>query len=158
MIRNYGSAIRYEFELENGSNSRLDEMQAALINVKLKHSEEITNEKIKIANRYLNEIKNPLVELPKVDLDCTSVWHLFVLKVNDREAFVKHMSDCGVQTDIHYPVPPHLSRAYRYLGHNKGDFPFTEYLSCHIVDLPIFNGMTSEEIDDVIKAVNSYGK
>ena len=158
MLRNYGSTIRYQFELENGSNSRLDEMQAALLRVKINHRDEITNEKIAIAKAYLKGINNPLIELPRVDKDCTSVWHLFVMKVDDRDAFVKHMLDCGVKTDIHYPIPPHLSKCYEYLGHKVGDYPKTEYLSNHIVDLPIFNGMTNEEIEEIIKAVNSYGK
>lgn len=158
MLRNYGSSVRYHFELENGSNSRLDEIQAALLRVKLKHADEITKEKINIANKYLNGIKNKLVKLPCVADDCSSVWHLFVLEVEDRDSFIRHMLDCGIKTDIHYPIPPHLSKCYSYLGHHKGDFPRSEYLANHIVDLPIFNGMTDEEIDLVIKAVNSYGK
>ena len=158
MLRNYGSSARYHFELENGSNSRLDEIQAALLRVKIRHADEITNEKIGIANKYLKGIKNELVKLPKIDEKCTSVWHLFVLEVEDRDKFVKHMLDCGVKTDIHYPIPPHLSNCYEYLGHHPGDFPRTEYLANHVVDLPVFNGMTDEEIKLVIKAVNSYGK
>lgn len=158
MLRNYGSAIRYCFEIENGSNSRLDEIQAALLRVKIKHADEITGEKTMIANKYLNNINNALVKLPCIDNNCTSVWHLFVLQVDDRDRFNKHMLDNGVKTDIHYPIPPHLSKCYKSLGHKVGDFPITEYLSNHVVDLPIFNGMTEEEIEQVIKAVNSYGK
>lgn len=158
MLRNYGSSIRYDFELENGHNSRLDEIQAALLRVKIKHANEITEEKTSIAQKYLSRIKNPLVELPKVDRGCQSVWHLFVLKVEDRDAFIKHMTECGVQTDVHYPIPPHLSACYKYLNHHEGDYPKAEYLAKHVVDLPIFNGMSEEEINNVIKAVNSYGK
>lgn len=158
MLRNYGSSVRYHFELENGSNSRLDEIQAALLRVKIRHSNEITNEKIYIANRYLDEIKNECIKHPVVDKDCTSVWHLFVMEVENRDAFIKHMLDCGVKTDIHYPIPPHLSECYKYLKHKEGEFPRAEYLANHVVDLPIFNGMTEEEIEMVIKAVNSYGK
>ena len=158
MLRNYGSAERYHFDLENGSNSRLDEMQAALLRVKLKHYKEITNEKVKIADRYLKEIVNPLLKLPGVDKNCSSVWHLFVLQVDNRESFEKHMLECGVKTDIHYPIPPHLSNCYKYLSYKKGDFPITESLANKVVDLPIFNGMSDEEIETVIKAANSYGK
>lgn len=158
MLRNYGSSVRYHFELENGSNSRLDEMQAALLRVKIRHAKEITNEKIAIANRYLSGIKNELVKLPSVDNGCSSVWHLFVLEVSDRDSFINHMLDCGVKTDIHYPIPPHLSNCYKYLGHKKGEYSVTEYLADHVVDLPIFNGMSEEEIETIIKAVNSYGK
>ena len=158
MLRNYGSSIRYHFELENGSNSRLDEIQAALLRVKIRHFNEITNEKISIAKKYLKGIKNKLIKLPKNDINCSSVWHLFVIEVEDRDKFVKHMLNCGVKTDIHYPIPPHLSKCYERLGYKIGDFPRTEYLAKHIIDLPIFNGMTDEEIDLVIKAVNSYEK
>lgn len=158
MLRNYGSEIRYDFELENGHNSRLDEIQAALLRIKIKHYQEITDEKVKIANQYLEKINNPKVKLPKVNKDCSSVWHLFVLIVDDRDNFVKHMLECGVKTDVHYPIPSHLSKCYANLGYKVGDFPKTEYLSNHIVDLPVFNGMAEEEIDLVIKAVNLYGK
>lgn len=158
MLRNYGSSIRYHFELENGSNSRLDEIQAALLRVKILHGDEITNEKIAIAKKYLQGIDNKLVKLPTIEKDCTSVWHLFVLEVDDRDGFIKHMEEHGVKTDIHYPIPPHLSNSYKSLGYHTGDFPITEYLSKHVVDLPIFNGMTEHEIESVIKAVNSYGK
>ena len=158
MLRNYGSSVRYHFELENGSNSRLDEIQAALLRVKIRHAEEITNEKITIAEKYLKGINNKLVKLPNVDSGCSSVWHLFVLEVEDRYAFMKHMLECGVKTDIHYPIPPHLSSCYKALGYNVGDFPRTEYLSKHVVDLPIFNGMNDDEVELIIRAVNSYGK
>ena len=156
MLRNYGSSIRYNFELENGSNSRLDEIQAALLLIKIKHAEEITNEKIKIANEYLSKISNPYVKLPKVCPGCSSVWHLFVLQVQNRETFIKHMEDCGVKTDVHYPIPPYLSKSYKYLGHKHGEYPITDYLTEHIVDIPIFNGMMDEEIQTIIKAINSY--
>lgn len=158
MLRNYGSSVRYHFELENGSNSRLDEIQAALLRVKIRHANEITNEKISIAEKYLKGIANTLVKLPKTDIDCSTVWHLFVIEVENRDAFVQHMLNFGVKTDIHYPIPPHLSKCYDNLGHQIGDYPRTEYLANHVVDLPIFNGMTDEEIETVIKAVNSYGE
>ena len=155
-LRNYGSEVRYRFELENGTNSRLDEIQAALLRIKIKHAQEITNEKKFIANRYLNEINNKFVKLPNIAADCSSVWHLFVLVVDNRDRFVNHMLINGIKTDIHYPIPPHLSECYKYLKHFKGEYPKTEYLADHVVDLPIFNGMTEEEISCVIEAVNSY--
>lgn len=156
MLRNYGSQIRYDFELENGHNSRMDEIQAALLIVKISHKDEITNEKIAIAKRYFEGIDNKFVKLPKVDKECSSVWHLFTLIVNDREKFMKHLLDNGIKSDIHYPIPPHLSKCYKSLGYKEGDFPIVEYLSKHIVDLPIFNGMKEEEINKIIKVVNSY--
>lgn len=158
MLRNYGSSVRYVFELENGHNSRLDELQAALLRVKIRHFKEITSEKVGIAHQYSQKISNSKIELPKIEKNCTSVWHLYVIKVDNRDNFIKHMFNCGVNIDIHYPIPPHLSKCYAKLGYKLGNYPKTEYLSNHICDLPIFNGMTSEEIDTVIEAVNSYGK
>ena len=154
-LRNYGSAGRYNFQLE-GINSRLDEIQAALLLVKLKHSEEITDEKVRIANRYLSEINNPLVKLPLLDENCTSVWHLFVLEVDERERFINFLYQNGICTDVHYPIPPHLSGCYKRLGYKEGDFPIAEYYSKHIVDIPIFNGMLDDEIDKVIEVINEY--
>ena len=156
MLRNYGSSIRYHFELENGSNARMDEIQAALLRVKIRYADEITNEKNAIAKSYLKGINNKLIKLPAVDKECSSVWHLFVIEVGNRERFVQHMLECGIKTDIHYPIPPHLSECYKRLGYHSGSFPKAEYLSTHVVDLPIFNGMTNQEIKMVIKAVNSY--
>lgn len=158
MLRNYGSKIRYDFQLENGTNSRLDEIQAAILLVKLDHHEEITEEKTTIAIKYLKGIKNSFVKLPSLDSDCGSVWHLFVLEVDDRNGFIKHMNNKGVAVDIHYPIPPYLSGCYSYLNYTENDYPNASYLSNHIVDLPIFNGMSNDEINQVIEAVNSYGK
>lgn len=154
-LRNYGSVKRYDFQLE-GINSRMDEIQAAILLVRLKHSLEITAEKTLIAKRYLAEIKNPLVKLPRLDEGCTSVWHLFVLEVDDRPKFMTFLKSKGVETDVHYPIPPHLSGCYKRLGYKKGDFPISEYYSEHIVDIPIFNGMTNDEISRVITAINEY--
>ena len=154
-LRNYGSVARYDFQLE-GINSRMDEIQAAILLVRLKHSKDITNEKIRIANKYLEGIKNPLVKLPSIDKDCTSVWHLFVLEVEDRNKFCDFLLENGIGTDVHYPIPPHLSGCFKRLGYKEGDFPIAEYYSKHIVDIPIFNGMTDKEIERVIQVINEY--
>ena len=155
MLRNYGSVIRYKNDIE-GYNSRLDEIQAGFLRVKLKHAKEMMDERDKIATRYLNEINNPYILLPKIARGASHVWHLFVIEVELRDKFRSFLNDHGVSTDVHYPIPPHLSGAYKRLGYKKGTFPFTELLSERIVSLPIFNGMTSNEIDKVIKVVNDY--
>ena len=155
-LRNYGSTERYHFDVEGGINSRMDELQAAFLLVRIKHFKELTEEKITIANKYLSGIKNKLVKLPKVDVDCTSVWHLFVLQVDDRDGFMKYLKENGVDADVHYPIPPHLSKCYAYLNHKEGDFPVAEFYAKHIVDIPIFNGMTMGEVDKVIEVVNGY--
>lgn len=155
MLRNYGSKIKYQNEIL-GVNSRLDEMQAALLSVKLRHYSVSRAERDAIANEYLNGIKNPLVILPNIRKNAEHVWHLFVVKVNERDKFQKYLSDNGIATQIHYPIPPHLSNAYNYLGAKEGSYPLTENYSKHIISLPLFEVMTKEEIDYVINTINRF--
>lgn len=155
MLRNYGSIKRYQNDIE-GNNSRLDEIQAGFLRVRLKHAKDITSEREKIAKRYINDITNKNVHLPQIASGASHVWHLFVVEVDHREHFIDYMKKQGISTDIHYPIPPHLSRAYQRLGYEKGSFPITERLSERVVSLPIFNGMTDQEIEAVTKAVNDY--
>lgn len=155
MLRSYGSEKKYH-HVEVGYNARLDELQAGLLRVKLSHLKELTEERVKIADRYLKEIKNPLIQLPKIADNCTHVWHLFVVKTENRDKFQKYLEENGIGTVIHYPIPPHLSKAYEYLGYKKGDFPITEKYAEEVLSLPIFNEMKKEEIDYVIEVVNSY--
>jgi Predicted pyridoxal phosphate-dependent enzyme apparently involved in regulation of cell wall biogenesis len=155
MLRNYGSKERYKNEIE-GFNSRLDEIQAGFLRVKLKYIDTMTKERIKIAERYLSEIVNPKIKLPGVAKESTHVWHQFVIEVEERERFRSYLRDNGVSTDVHYPTPPYLSGAYKRLGYKKGDFPITETIIERIVSIPIHNGITEQEIDTVIKVMNSY--
>ncbi len=155
VLRNYGSEKRYYNEVV-GYNSRLDEMQAGLLRVKLKYLDALNKERIAIANRYLNEIVNPKIILPKIKDKAVPIWHLFVVRVNDRDGFVKHLNDKEIGSVIHYPIPPHLSEAYAYLGYKKGDYPITEGYANSVVSIPIYNGMTTIEIDYVIDALNVY--
>ncbi len=155
LLRNYGSVKKYHHEIE-GMNSRLDEMQAALLRVKLKHIEELEEERAKIANAYLENIKNSLIELPKVQSGSNHVWHLFVIKTKKRDELQKYLSENGIGTQIHYPIPPHLSRAYKRLGYKIGDFPITEKLSNEILSLPFYNGMKEEEMKYVIEVLNGF--
>ena len=155
VLRNYGSQKRYYNEVV-GYNSRLDELQAGLLRVKLQHLPELLEERKKIAEKYLCEIKNPLIKLPKVDKDCTHVWHLFVVQVEEREKFQNYLNENNIGSVIHYPIPPHLSEAYEYLGYKKGDFPITEKYAETVLSLPLYNGMTDEEIDYVIEKINNY--
>jgi len=154
-LRNYGSVKRYQNDYE-GHNSRLDEIQAGLLRVKLSHLDELIARRVQIANRFLAEMKNPKVQLPTTAPDCTHVYHLFVVQVEDREGFMAHLKACGVGSDIHYPVPPFLAKPYAHLGYTYKDFPMTEKLYSRIVTLPLFDGMTDEEAAQIIAAVNSY--
>ncbi|MGL5903668.1 MAG: DegT/DnrJ/EryC1/StrS family aminotransferase [Cetobacterium sp.] len=155
VLRNYGSEKRYSNEVV-GYNSRLDELQAGLLRVKLSHLDELTEERVKIAKKYLSEIKNPKIELPLLREGATSVWHLFVVKTDERDRFQKYLEENGIGTVIHYPIPPHLSKAYEYLGYKKGDFPITEKYAETVLSLPLYNGMTDEEQSYVIEVINRY--
>lgn len=155
MLRNYGSRIKYQNEIV-GLNSRLDEIQAALLSVKLRHYEELKMERISLAQIYLERIKNPKIKLPHVRLNSESVWHLFVVSVENRDEFQRYLLENCIETQIHYPIPPHLSKAYECLGWKQNDFPITENYSSSIVSLPIFDGMKSEEIMHVVDVLNNY--
>lgn len=155
VLRNYGSEKRYHNKIV-GYNSRLDEIQAGLLRVKLKHIDELLKDRERIAERYLSEIKNDQIELPETCDECTHVWHLFVIKCSNRNGLIDYLNKHDIQSLIHYPIPPHLSEAYSYLGHHEGDFQITEQLSNTILTLPLFNGMTDVEISYVIKIINNY--
>lgn len=155
ILRNYGSEKRYHNKVV-GYNSRLDEIQAGLLRVKLKHIDELLLDRARIANRYLHEIECKYIEMPAINVDCTHVWHLFVIKCNDREKLVSYLNNLEIQTLIHYPIAPHLSEAYQYLGYKENDFPITEEYMKSVLTLPLYNGMTDDEVSYVIKALNTY--
>ncbi|MEG1523367.1 MAG: DegT/DnrJ/EryC1/StrS family aminotransferase, partial [Bacteroidales bacterium] len=111
-LRNYGSRVKYKHEFK-GVNSRLDEIQAAFLNVKLKYLDEDTRIRRSIANRYINEINNELIILPKITYEEYHVWHLFVIRVKNRDALQRYLSHNNIQTVIHYPTPPHRQQAYK---------------------------------------------
>ena len=155
VYRNYGSEKKYH-NCVAGVNSRLDELQAGLLRVRLTHLEELNNEKRALARRYSESIANPAVILPRAWPQTGPVWHQYVVRVERRDAFRAYLADRGIGTDIHYPIPPHLSQAYAYLGLGEGSLPKTEALCRTVVSLPIFNGMTPQEQDRVIGAINEW--
>lgn len=156
IYRNYGSEKRY-YNMVVGANSRLDEIQAGLLRVKLTHMAEITEEREKLARKYSEGIKNPLFIMPKVADNSTSVWHQFVIRVPGRRDELKqYLEDNNIATIIHYPIPPHLSEAYRYLQVGVGSLPITEMYANEVLSLPIYNGMTAEEQDYVIDVLNKW--
>lgn len=156
VFRNYGSRVRYQNEVI-GANSRLDELQAGLLRVKLSHLDEFNEERCKIAERYNNEITNPLVHAPKIRQGADSSWHQYVVHVpGHRDALMEYLKEREIGTIIHYPIPPHLSEAYKYLGHKIGDFPIAEKYAEEVLSLPMYNGMTEEEQTTVIKAINGF--
>lgn len=155
MYRNYGSKEKYYNEVQ-GVNSRLDEIQAALLRIKLSHLEEITIERNNIAEKYLKSIDNPLIQLPKVLSNTRHVWHLFVIQAKERDNLQKYLADNGIGTQIHYPLPPHLSEAYKYLGYGNNSFPITEEKAQTSLSLPLYAGMKDNEIKYVVDTLNSW--
>lgn len=155
MLRNYGSRIKYHNDVP-GVNSRLDEVQAALLRVKLTHLDELISERASIAQKYLESINNPSIQLPEIRNNASHVWHLFTIQTQKRDQFQQYLKENGISTQIHYPIPPHLSEAYRDLGYSVGSFPIAEKIADSILSLPLYNGMTEEEIEYVINIINSY--
>ena len=157
VFRNYGSQKRYHNEIV-GANSRLDELQAGLLRVKLRHMDEFNSERNELAQRYLSGIDNPLIKLPSVRPGADSTWHQFVVHVKDgrRDELMEYLKTKEIGTLIHYPIPPHLSEAYQYLGYKRGDFPMAERCADEVLSLPIYNGMTDNEQSYVISSINSF--
>ena len=157
-FRNYGSRIKYENELV-GANSRLDEIQAALLEVKLSHLDEINNERIMIADNYDKGIINDKIHKPRIRPNSKCVYHQYVVRLDDlkeRNSFIEYLRNNNIKTCVHYPIPPHLSVAYKYLGYKRGDFPISEKLSETMVSLPMYNGMSKDKQDYVIKIINDF--
>lgn len=158
VFRNYGSQERYKNEVV-GANSRLDEIQAGLLSVKLKHLDEMNEERRTIAKRYNGRIKNPKFILPQERPNTYCVYHQYVIRTEDeevRKALITYLKGKGIGTIIHYPIPPHLSDAYAYLGFKAGDFPIAEHYAGTVLSIPMYNGYTEDEQDYVIKALNEF--
>jgi len=150
-LGNYGSQKKYVNDYF-GYNSRLDEIQAAVLRVKLPRLNEDNKKRNEIAMRYISEIKNPDIILPQKEGN--NVWHLFVIRCKNRDALQKRLFENGVETIIHYPIPPHLQKAYKGGNLLYDKLPITERLASEVLSLPIHQAMTEEEIYNVIKAVS----
>lgn len=155
MMRNYGSKVKYHNEIE-GVNSRLDEMQAAFLRVKLKYLQALNDERKVLAARYSEGITNPAIILPGLRDGAESIYHQYVVRCAGRDALQKALEQSDIQTQIHYPVPPHLAKCYARLGYTKGSYPITEAYAEEVLSLPIYTGMTFEEQDYVIGQINSW--
>ncbi|HAP69500.1 MAG TPA: aminotransferase [Flavobacteriales bacterium] len=155
-LRNYGSSKKYYNDLI-GYNNRLDEMQAAFLSVKLKYLNCWTEMRQKAANQYLIELQDvgDLI-LPVTHPLSTHVYHLFVVRTDKRDQLQIFLTDNGVGTLIHYPVPPHLQRAYESLGHTKGDFPIAERMAETCLSLPMYPGITESQIHQVVAGVKAF--
>lgn len=152
-LRNYGSHVKYE-NIYKGINSRLDELQAAFLSIKLKNLDADNAYRRGIAEYYLRNINNNAVILPVVHEDVGHVWHVFVVRVRNRETFQAYLAENGVGTMIHYPIPPHHQEAYREL--KVTSYPISEQIHKEIISLPISSILTMEEARLVVEIVNQY--
>ncbi len=155
IFRNYGSEKRY-YNKVVGTNSRLDELQAGLLRVRLSHMEELTRERQQIAEGYEKRITNKKITLPSIAPGATSVWHQYVIRCEERDRLIRHLEERNIDTIIHYPIPPHLSEAYKYLGYEKGALPITEHLANTVLSIPMYIGMTDDEQQYVIDTLNGF--
>ncbi|MBR2823862.1 MAG: DegT/DnrJ/EryC1/StrS family aminotransferase [Clostridia bacterium] len=153
MLGNYGSEKKYRHEAQ-GVNSRLDELQAALLRVKLPHLDAWTAERRRLAALYAGEIRNPRIRLLKKDPG--NGYHIFPVLCDDRERLRTELAEEGIQTLIHYPIPIHLQEAYRELGYRQGDFPAAEMLAATELSLPLYPGMTEEQVLHVASVLNRH--
>lgn len=155
VFRNYGSEKRY-YNKVVGTNSRLDELQAGLLRIRLKHLGELNREREALCNAYLERIENKALALPRVREGAATVWHQFVVRCREREKLIKYLNENQIGTIIHYPIPPHLSEAYGYLGLGRGSLPVTENYADEVLSIPLYNGMTAEEQEYVIEKLNRF--
>jgi dTDP-4-amino-4,6-dideoxygalactose transaminase len=152
-LANYGSKVKYVHEYA-GINSRMDEIQAAVLNIKLKYLEDDNQRRQAISSLYRTNIVNDRVILPSVIREENHVWHLFTVRSESRDVLQQYLSENGIQTLIHYPIPPHRQKAYSCW--NNLNFPITDQIHREILSLPISPVMTNNEVEKVIATVNNY--
>ena len=152
---NYGSDYKYH-HIYKGNNSRLDEMQAALLRAKLPHLERMNADRRRIAKRYDEEIRNPKIIKPWVCGECEPVWHIYGIRCTERDALEKFLNDRGIGTNKHYPIPIHRQECYRDLNLAEGTLPVAEEISRTELSLPMYYGMTEAEISYVTDTVNAF--
>lgn len=152
-LRNYGSSKKYVFDYQ-GLNSRLDEIQAAILNLKLQQLNLDNQYRREIASTYLSQIKNDKVILPNIDTINDDVWHLFILRTEYRDDLIKFLNSKGIGTDIHYPIPPHKQKAFEEW--NDKSLPITEKIHHEVVSIPLNTALTENEINYIVETINSY--
>ena len=152
-IANYGSDYKYH-HIFKGTNSRLDEIQAAVLDIKLKHLDEDNDRRREIAKFYRENIKNPNIILPQLKEEENHVWHIFAVRINDRDRLKKYLEGNGIETNIHYPTAPHKQECYKEWHHLS--FPVSEKIHKEILSLPISPVLTNEEVTKIVKVINDY--
>ena len=154
-LGNYGSDYKYH-HIYKGNNSRLDELQAAFLAAKLPTMDKVNENRRYIADRYLKGIKNPKIVLPYVPEYAVPVWHVFAIRCKERDALAAYLTEKEIGINKHYPIPMHLQDCYKDLGIREGELPIAEEISATELSIPMYYGMTEEEIDYVIKAINEF--
>ena len=154
-LGNYGSDYKYH-HIYKGNNSRLDELQAAFLATKLPHLERMNVERRRIAQMYTEGIKNEKIITPHVPEYAVPVWHIFGIRCEERDALEKHLNDKGIGTNKHYPIPMHMQECYKDLNIPQGALPIAEEISATELSIPMYYGMTDEEVQYVIDAINEY--
>ncbi|ABG60724.1 DegT/DnrJ/EryC1/StrS family aminotransferase [Cytophaga hutchinsonii] len=156
LLSNYGSEEKYYYET-TGINSRLDEIQAGVLSIKLNYLDRWNEERIQLANLYSEILKDTEgIVLPVSSPDCKHIYHQYVIQSDKRDLLKEHLKKQGIETGIHYPVPPHLQKAYDFLNLQKGSLPVTEKLSETILSLPIYNGMKNEDVEYVCEVIRNF--
>jgi dTDP-4-amino-4,6-dideoxygalactose transaminase len=156
LLRNYGSAQKNQHDLL-GHNSRLDELQAALLQVKLRHLAAWTRQRQQLAAWYTEQLTGiPSLQLPAIAAGAKSVWHLYVVHTAQRDALQQYLAACSIGTLVHYPVPPHLQPAYVHLGLSAGTLPIAESLAATCLSLPLWPGMTQEAVATIAQAIRTF--
>ncbi len=154
-LGNYGSDYKYH-HIYQGTNSRLDELQAAFLSAKLPHMDRVNNNRREIARKFSEGIKNPLVSLPYVLPETEPVWHIYAVRCDHRDALADFLQSKGIGTNKHYPIAMHMQECYKELGIAPGELPIAEEISATQLSLPLYYGMTDEEIQYVIDQINAF--
>jgi dTDP-4-amino-4,6-dideoxygalactose transaminase len=154
-LRNHGSVVRYYHD-EIGFNMRMGGLEGASLRIKIKYLPSWNQRRKDIARKYQAGIKNPKIKMQVQPAGHDSIFHLFVITAENRDGLIKYLNEKNIFPGLHYPVPCHLQKAYASLGYKKGDFPHAEYLAGHCLSLPMYPELSDEDVDYVIKTLNSY--
>lgn len=154
-IGNYGANVKYH-HMYKGMNSRLDEIQAAVLRIKLKYLDMWTKERNRIASAYLNGIKQDKFILPKIEKENEHVWHIFAIRCEERDRLQEYLKEQGIQTNIHYPIPIHLQEAYKNDKNIPVSLPIAERVAKEVISLPLYYGITDDQIEYVIEKLNEF--
>lgn len=154
-IGNYGSTGKYN-HIYKGTNSRLDELQAAFLSIKLPHLDRWNERRREIAQKYIQGIDNPDIILPEVSQYNLPVWHIFAIRTHKQKELLKYLETKGIEARVHYPIAIHMQKAYEDLGYGEGDFPIAETISAQEISLPMYYGLSDQDVEYIISCINAW--